>query len=128
MTETPPENLSQEELPILPVREFVLFPYMVLPLFVARESSIAAIQDALAGDRLVLLVAQRDPETETPCSEDLYSLGTVAMVMRSMRMPDGRLKVMVQGLSKARIEAFVDKESSNWARVTTLPTDDGDEW
>ena len=128
MTETPPENLSQEELPILPVREFVLFPYMVLPLFVARESAIAAIQDALAGDRLVLLVAQRDPETETPCSEDLYSLGTVAMVMRSMRMPDGRLKVMVQGLSKARIEAFVDKESSNWARVTTLPTDDGDEW
>ncbi len=128
MTETPPENLSQEELPILPLREFVLFPYMVLPLFVARESSIAAVQDALAGDRLILLVAQRDPETEEPCSEDLYSVGTVAMVMRSMRMPDGRLKVMLQGLSKARIDAFVDKESSHWARVTTLPSEDGDDW
>ncbi len=128
MIETPPENLSQEELPILPLREFVLFPYMVLPLFVARESSIAAVQDALAGDRLILLVAQRDPETEEPSSEDLYSVGTVAMVMRSMRMPDGRLKVMLQGLSKARIDAFVDKESSHWARATTLPSEDGEDW
>ncbi|MDP6980848.1 MAG: endopeptidase La [Myxococcota bacterium] len=128
MIETPPENLSQEELPLLPLREFVLFPYMVLPLFVARESSIAAVQDALAGDRLILLVAQRDPETEEPSSEDLYSVGTVAMVMRSLRMPDGRLKVMLQGLSKARIDAFVDKESSHWARVTTLPSEDGEDW
>lgn len=128
MIETPPENLSQEELPILPLREFVLFPYMVLPLFVARESSIAAVQDALAGDRMILLVAQRDPETEEPSSEDLYNVGTVAMVMRSLRMPDGRLKVMLQGLSKARIDAFVDKESSHWARVTTLPSEAEDDW
>ena len=90
MIESPPENLSHEELPILPLREFVLYPYMVIPLFVARESSIAAVQDALAADRLILLVAQRDPETQNPGNEDLYSVGTVAMVMRSLRMPDGR--------------------------------------
>ncbi len=128
MTDSPPENTPQEELPILPLREFVLFPYMVLPLFVARESSIAAVQDALAGDRLIVLVAQRDPETQEPGNEDLYSVGTVAMVMRSLRMPDGRLKVMLQGLTKARIDAFVDRESSTWARVTSLPNDDANEW
>jgi len=128
MIEFSSKNLSQEELPILPLREFVLFPYMVLPLFVTRESSIAAVQDALAADRQILLVAQRDPETQDPGNEDLYSVGTVAMVMRSLRMPDGRLKVMLQGLSKARIDAFVDRESCSRARVTTMPSDDSDEW
>ena len=127
MIEFSSKNLSQEELPILPLREFVLFPYMVLPLFVTRESSIAAVQDALAADRQILLVAQRDPETQDPGNEDLYSVGTVAMVMRSLRMPDGRLKVMLQGLSKARIDTFVDRESCNRARVTTMPSDDSDE-
>ncbi len=128
MTETPPVNSAQEELPVLPLREFVLFPYMVLPLFVARESSIAAVEDALAGNRMVLLVAQRDPESLDPDPDDLYRVGTVAMVMRSLRMPDGRLKVMVQGLSKARIEAFLDCESSTWARTVALPTDESEEW
>ncbi len=128
MIESPPENLSQEQLPVLPLREFVLFPYMVLPLFVARESSMAAVQDALAADRLILLVAQRDPETEEPGNDDLYTVGTVAMVMRSMRMPDGRLKVMLQGLTKAKIDAFVDHESSTWARLSTLPSEDSGEW
>ena len=128
MIESPPENVSHEELPILPLREFVLYPYMVIPLFVARESSIAAVQDALAADRLILLVAQRDPETKEPGNEDLYSVGTVAMVMRSLRMPDGRLKVMLQGLNKAKIDAFVDRESSTWARVTNIPNDDIDDW
>ena len=128
MIESPPENVSHEELPILPLREFVLYPYMVIPLFVARESSIAAVQDALAADRLILLVAQRDPETQEPGNEDLYSVGTVAMVMRSLRMPDGRLKVMLQGLNKAKIDAFVDRESSTWARVTNIPNDDINDW
>ena len=128
MIESPPENVSHEELPILPLREFVLYPYMVIPLFVARESSIAAVQDALAADRLILLVAQRDPETKEPGNEDLYSVGTVAMVMRSLRMPDGRLKVMLQGLNKAKIDAFVDRESSTWARVTNIPNDDINDW
>jgi ATP-dependent Lon protease len=128
MIESPPENLSHEELPILPLREFVLYPYMVIPLFVARESSIAAVQDALSADRLILLVAQRDPETQNPGNEDLYSVGTVAMVMRSLRMPDGRLKVMLQGLYKAKIDSFVDRESSTWARVTNIPNDDINDW
>ncbi len=124
MIETPPEYSVREELPILPLREFVLFPYMVIPFFVVRESSIAAVEDAMASDRMLLLTTQRDPETRSPDPDDLYRVGTVAMVMRSLRLPDGRLKVMVQGLSKARIDAFVDRESSMWARITPLPCED----
>ena len=71
MIDSPPEQSTQEELPVLPLREFVLFPYMVLPLFVARESSMAAVEDALAGERLLLLVAQRDPEIDDPDPDDL---------------------------------------------------------
>ena len=104
-----------DELPVLPLREFVVFPYMVLPLFLSREASIAAVEDALAADRLLLLAAQRNPELEEPGPDDLYRVGTVAMVMRTLRLPDGRVKVLLQGLSKARIESFVENEPALWA-------------
>jgi len=109
------------ELPVLPLRELVVFPYMVLPLFLFREESIAAVEDALAGDRLVLLAAQRDPEVEEPGPDDLHRVGTVAMVMRVLRLPDGRVKALVQGLSKAEIQHFVDGEPARWAAVRALP-------
>ncbi|MCH7708928.1 MAG: endopeptidase La, partial [Myxococcales bacterium] len=117
-----------DELPVLPLREMVVFPYMALPLFVARERSIAAVEDALAGDRLVLLTAQREADIEDPEPDDLYSVGTVAMVMRILRMGDGRVKVLVQGLGKARIDAFVEHERAQWVRVTGLPADEDTDW
>jgi len=117
-----------EELPVLPMREMVVFPYMVLPLFVARERSIAAVEDALAGDRLLCLAAQRDPEIEAPDPDDLYRVGTVVMVMRVIRMGDGRVKALVQGLSRARIESFVEQERASWARVTQIDSDEPGEW
>ena len=110
-----------DELPVLPLREMVVFPYMVLPLFVARERSIAAVEDALAGDRLLLLVAQREGDIEAPEPDDLHCVGTVAMVMRILRMGDGRVKVLVQGLAKARIDAFVEHERTSWVSVSGLP-------
>ena len=120
----PPDGVLPDELPVLALREFVVFPYMVLPLFVTRERSIAAIEDAMAGDRLVLLVAQRNPETTDPDPDDLYQVGTVAMVMRSMRMPDGRLKVLVQGLGKARIDSVIEHRESTWVRATSFGKDE----
>jgi len=117
-----------EELPVLPLRDMVVFPYMVLPLFVARERSIAAIEDALAGDRLLLLVAQRDADIEAPEPDDLYRVGTVVMVMRILRMADGRVKVLVQGLGKAEIESFLDQERSTWVRVAPKPADTDTDW
>ena len=83
-----PSNFAiPEELPVLPLREMVVFPYMVLPLFVARDRSIAAVEDALSGDRLLLLTAQRDGEIEDPGPDDLYRVGTVVTVMRARARP-----------------------------------------
>jgi ATP-dependent Lon protease len=128
MADVPPDLDMPEELPILPLREFVVFPYMALPLFIAREKSVAAVEDALAGNRMILLVAQRNPETAEPDPDDLYRIGTVAMVMRSLRMSDGRLKVLVQGIGKARIDSVIEEDASTWVRVTPLPGDDLGEW
>jgi len=117
-----------EELPVLPLRELVVFPYMVLPLFVAREHSIAAVEDAMAGDRLLLLVAQRDAALEEPAPEDLYEVGTVAMVMRILRTPDGRVKALVQGLAKARVESFLENDGALWVRARRLDPDPPPAW
>ncbi|HEY8155962.1 MAG TPA: endopeptidase La [Myxococcota bacterium] len=117
-----------DELPVLPLREMVVFPYMVLPLFVKRERSIAAVDDALAGDRLLMLVAQRDPEIADPTPDDLYRVGTVVTVMRTLRMADGRMKVLVQGLARASIDAYVENPRALWGAASPLPSDDDAEW
>jgi ATP-dependent Lon protease len=128
MKEQNPPLAIPEELPVLPLRDLVVFPYMVLPLFVVRERSLAAVEDALAGDRLVLLATQRDPEIEDPEPDDLHPVGTVAMVMRILRMADGRMKVLVQGIGKARVESFVEAGRAAWARVAPIASDAEIEW
>ena len=128
MDELTPALELPEELPVLPLREFVVFPNMVLPLFVGRERSIAAVEDALASHRMLLLVAQRDPAITDPEPEDLFRVGTAAMILRDMRLPDGRLKVIVQGVAKVRIDAFIEQESSSWVRVSALPSHDDSSW
>jgi ATP-dependent Lon protease len=117
-----------EELPVLPMREMVVFPYMVLPIFVARERSIAAVEDALASDRLLCVAAQRDPEIEEPGPDDLHRVGTVVMVMRVIRMGDGRVKALVQGLSRVRVEAFVEQDRASWVRVSEMAAGDRVSW
>src|SRR2546428_2831676 len=99
-----------ERLPLLPIRDIVVFPYMVLPLFVGREMSIKAIEAALAGNRTIMLAAQRSLEVENPTPQDLYSVGTVGMVMRMLKLPDERIKILVQGLARAGIEEVVQSE------------------
>ncbi len=91
-----------DTLPVLPVRDIVVFPYMILPLFVGREMSIKAIEYSLSTNRMVFLLTQKDLNVENPAPEDLFSIGTVALVMRMLKLPDGRVKILVQGLSKAR--------------------------
>jgi ATP-dependent Lon protease len=110
-----------ERLPLLPIRDIVVFPYMVLPLFVGREMSIKAIEAALAGNRIIMLVAQRSLEVENPTPQDLYSIGTVGMVMRMLKLPDDRIKILVQGVAKARIEEFVQTEPHFEVRIKKLP-------
>ncbi|MGD0885177.1 MAG: endopeptidase La [Thermodesulfovibrionales bacterium] len=99
-----------DTLPVLPVRDIVVFPYMILPLFVGREMSIKAIDHALSTNRMVMLVAQKDLNIENPTPEELYTTGTVGIIMRMLKLPDGRVKILVQGLSKARILKFTHTE------------------
>ncbi|HKZ17612.1 MAG TPA: endopeptidase La [Geobacteraceae bacterium] len=97
-----------ETLPLLPVRDVVVYPYMIIPLFVGREISISAVDTALSGDRLIFLATQKDIADEDPAPDSIYTVGTVAMIMRMLKLPDGRVKILVQGLAKGRITEFVD--------------------
>lgn len=99
-----------DKLPLLPVRDIVIFPYMLLPLFVGREMSIKAIEAALASNRLIFLVAQKVLEVENPSPQDIYRVGTVGLITRMLKLPDGRIKILVQGLSKAKTIKYVQKE------------------
>ncbi|HCX89367.1 MAG: endopeptidase La [Deltaproteobacteria bacterium CG_4_9_14_3_um_filter_44_9] len=97
-------------LPLLPVRDVVIFSYMILPLFVGREGSIKAVDEALSKDRLIFLATQKDPTVEDPKPEGIYSVGTVATVMRMLKLPDGRVKILVQGLMRGRIIEYTQQK------------------
>ncbi len=94
-------------LPLLPVKDIVVFPYMILPLFVTREKSIKSLEDALSKDKLIFLVAQKRPEQDDPSIKDLYRMGTVSLIMKMLKLPDGKIKILVQGLSKAIIKETI---------------------
>lgn len=97
-----------EKLPLLPVRDIVVFPYMILPLFISQEKSIKSLEEALARDRLIFLVSQKNVSSdEEPTLKDLYRVGTVGLVMKMLRLPDGKIKILAQGLSKAVIKEVV---------------------
>lgn len=101
------EQLSiPDSLPLLPVRDVVIFPFMIVPLFVGRERSINAVDSALTKDRLIFAATQRDVTKEDPEPEDMYASGTVCMIMRMLKLPDGRVKILVQGLSRATITRY----------------------
>lgn len=110
-------NLPEEEqikipetLPLLPVRDTVIFPYMILPLFVGRETSIKAVDEALAKDRMIFLATQKVATDDNPIPEGIYSVGTAAMVMKMLKLPDGRVKILVQGLAKGIIKEYLQEK------------------
>ncbi|MBI4797132.1 MAG: LON peptidase substrate-binding domain-containing protein, partial [Deltaproteobacteria bacterium] len=94
-------------LPLLAVRDVVVFPNMVLPLFVGRETSVQAIEAALGQDRLLFLATQKDQTIEEPDPDDIYAMGTVSLILRMLKLPDGRLKILVQGKAKARVREYL---------------------
>ncbi len=93
-------------LPMLPVRDIVVFPYMILPLFVGRDSSIRAVEEALAKNRLIFLASQKEMSEENPSPDSIYTVGTIAMIMRMRKLSDGRVKILIQGVAKGRIQEF----------------------
>jgi len=110
-----------KKLPLLPIRDIVVFPYMVLPLFVGRELSIKAIEVALEGNRMIFLTSQKDINVENPAPSDLYSVGTVGVIMRMLKLPDGRIKILVQGVSRAKTVKFLQKEPYYQVEIKALP-------
>jgi ATP-dependent Lon protease len=117
---TPSIEHIPDELPLLPVRDIVIFPYMVLPLFVGRDLSIKAIEAALSSDRLLFLTTQKNQETDQPASADLHRTGTVGVIMRMLKLPDERIKILVQGLTKARIQDFTQSSPYFSVHIETI--------
>jgi ATP-dependent Lon protease len=94
-------------LPLLPIRDIVIYPYMMLPLFVGRDMSIRAVEESLSRDRLIFLVAQKNSAEETPNPADINRVGTIASIMRMLKLADGRVKILIQGLSKGEIDTYL---------------------
>jgi ATP-dependent Lon protease len=119
---TPEESPRLPDLlPVLPLRDMVLFPFIILPLSVAREKSIQAVDRSLAENRMLMLVAQRDPATEDPKNEDLFEVGTAASITRMLKLPDGRIRILVQGVVRARLVHLAQSEPFLQAKIEQLP-------
>ncbi|MFW6334689.1 MAG: endopeptidase La, partial [Desulfosalsimonas sp.] len=108
-------------LPILPVRDIVVFTDMVLPLYIGRDRSMRAIEDAMENDRLILLAAQKDPMTEDPGPREIHRVGTVCRILRMLKLPDGHFKVLVHGVEKARVKRFINKKTFYRVSIETVP-------
>ncbi len=102
-------------IPLMPVRDVVIFTDMLLPLFVGREKSVRAVEEAMAKDRYLFVATQKDPSIENPKPDEIYTVGTVSRILRMLKLPDGRLKALVQGIAKARTVEYLRKRS--WYRV-----------
>ncbi|HHE9975359.1 TPA: endopeptidase La [Haemophilus influenzae] len=117
----------QRTMPVLPLRDVVVFPYMVMPLFVGRAKSINALEEAMNDDKQLLLVSQREADLEEPTPEDLFDVGTIANIIQLLKLPDGTVKVLVEGQNRAKINNLEDGEKCFSAQITPIETTYGDE-
>jgi ATP-dependent Lon protease len=109
-----------DALPVLPLRDIVIFPFMIVPLYVSRDRSIKAVDHALAENRMILLAAQKRQDDEDPGPDDIYTVGTVALIMRMLKLPDGRIRVLVQGVGRARITGYEEGSPHLQARIESI--------
>src|ERR1700757_1322796 len=92
--------------PVLPLRDIVVFPHMIVPLFVGREKSVQALDDVMRDDKQILLVTQKNAGQDDPSTDDIYRVGTIGTVLQLLKLPDGTVKVLVEGVQRARITSF----------------------
>ena len=126
MTDTTDYTKIPEVLAVLPLRNIVVFPGMIVPLFVGRDKSIRALEDVMADDKQIMLVAQRDGDLDDPSEEDVYDIGTVGTILQLLKLPDGTVKVLVEGLRRAKLVEFVPNESFFQASVIGIEEEDLD--
>src|SRR2546429_8497619 len=119
-TESEQQLQIPSELPVLPLRDIVIYPFMIVPLFGSREKSIRAVDEALGENRMILLTCQKDLDKEEPQQEDLYNVGTVAVIMRMLKLPDGRIRILVQGVARANIESVTATSECLHARLEVM--------
>ncbi|NMF95827.1 endopeptidase La [Aromatoleum toluolicum] len=117
---------EQMELPLLPLRDVVVFPHMVIPLFVGRPKSIKALENAMEAGKGILLVAQKSAAKDEPSAEDLYEIGCIANILQMLKLPDGTIKVLVEGVQRARVDSVEDLRSVFVAKVTPVPVPETD--
>jgi ATP-dependent Lon protease len=125
-TETPPTQVDElpAELPVLPLKDTVVFPDSMTPLAIGQERSIRLVDDVIGGERLLALIAVRDPEIESPGWPDLYEIGTAAIVHKMIRVPDGTLRILVQGIRRVRLEEPVADDPYLVARIAVVPDEE----
>src|SRR3990172_696382 len=109
-----------EVLPLIPLRDLIIFPNLVVPLFVGRDRSIKALEEAMRTDHIVALVAQKEAETQEPEAEDLYEIGSAATVMQELKLPDGTAKALVEGVVRIKIEEFVQTDPFFKVKVSVV--------
>ena len=102
------KTISAGPLPVLPLRDIVVFPHMIVPLFVGREKSVRALEEVMQDDKQILLVAQKNASDDDPSADEIYELGTVGQVLQLLKLPDGTVKVLVEGVARARIDSFTE--------------------
>ena len=122
-----PERSERIEIPVLPLRDVVVYPHMVIPLFVGREKSIRCLEAAMDHDKKILLVAQKEASTDEPGVNDLFTVGTVASILQMLKLPDGTVKVLVEGIQRARITTLSDGGEHFAAQAEYLATPEIDE-
>jgi ATP-dependent Lon protease len=118
---------DQELFPVLPLRDIVVFPYMIVPLFVGREKSINALEEVMRTDKHILLAAQKNAGDDDPDPDGIYEVGTLASVLQLLKLPDGTVKVLVEGTSRARIQSFTENEEYYEAKIERIEETDGAE-
>src|SRR6478736_6487006 len=114
---------GSQKLPLLPLRDLIIFPHMMMPLFVGREKSINALEEAMSKQTDIVLAAQRDAKTNSPEPKDVYSVGTVGTIIQLLRLPDGTVKVLVEGKRRVRIKNFVNNDNFFMVAVESLDED-----
>lgn len=125
MLEHDTDVISATQFPLLPLRDVVVFPHMVIPLFVGRAKSIRALEAAMEAGKNIVLVAQKSAAKDEPATDDLYDIGSVANILQMLKLPDGTVKVLVEGTQRARVLRVVDERTHFDAEVQPVPADDG---
>src|SRR5213082_3263377 len=110
--------------PVLPLRDIVVFPHMIVPLFVGREKSIKALEEVMRSDTFIMLATQKNASDDDPTPESIYETGTLASVLQLLKLPDGTVKVLVEGLERARVQKYTDRSEYYEAAAVALADTD----